>query len=111
MLRTLVVDGFSLLCAIAGWFYLFYSKAASRLAPVESRRLNMLRVRLRRICGAAMFLLAVAFFAGFNTVDERTPQLFLAVWLGVLILLLAVVALALADLRLTWRLHHRRDQK
>ncbi len=106
-MRLLFADSFSLFCALAGWYYLFYSKAAARLAPLESPRLNVQRTRLRRICGAVMFALAVSFFAGFNTVDERSPRAYLLVWLVVLVLLAVILVLAMADLRLTLKLRQQ----
>lgn len=100
---------FALLTGIAGWFYLFYSKAAVHLGDIEQERFNRRRIRLRRGGGAAMLLLAVLFYAGFNSVDpSRTPEAFVAVWLGVCGLLLAIIILALLDVRLTWRLRQRR---
>jgi peptidoglycan/LPS O-acetylase OafA/YrhL len=103
-MRLIVADFISLCCAIAGWYYLFYSKAAARLAPIESPRLNIQRTRLRRICGAAMFALAVSFFAGFNTVDEHSHGAYALVWLIVLVLVAVILILAMADLRLTRKL-------
>src|SRR4051794_41753592 len=41
----------ALLTGVAGWFYLFFSRAAHRLAGVEDDRLNRRRVRLRPIGG------------------------------------------------------------
>jgi hypothetical protein len=102
------VDIFSLLCCGAGWFYLFYSKAAAGLSTIESTRRNALRVVLRRMCGVGMFLLGVACFAGFNTVDDhRTPRAYVALWLGVMALLLIIMALAAADIHLTWKLRRK----
>jgi hypothetical protein len=101
-------DFLSLFCAAAGWFYLFYSRAASRLAGIEPSRRNSLRVILRRICGGALFLLAVGFFAGFHSIDEnRFPGRFVAVWMGVILLLLLIITLVTIDLALTWKLRRR----
>ena len=103
-------DILALFCAAAGWFYLFYSRAAARLAALEEKQANWRRIRLRRICGGAMFLLAVGLYSGFHAVDVAgNPKAFLAVWLAVLLLLFAVVVLALADVRLTARLRRRHD--
>lgn len=99
----------ALLAGAAGWFYLFYSKAASNLAALEEQRLNARRVRLRRIGGVVMLLLAVAFFALFNSVDpQRTPRPFLLLLASVFTLLAILIALALVDIRLTWKLRHQR---
>jgi drug/metabolite transporter (DMT)-like permease len=94
-----------LLIGVAGWYYLFYSKAAVRLDGIEEPAINQRRQRLRRINGLVMLLLAGSFYAGVFTVNiEHTPQAFAAVWLSVLVLLLVIVVLAVADLRLTSKL-------
>jgi len=103
-----VIDIFSLLTAAAGWYYLFYSKAAHKLQQVESQRINLARVRLRRVGGLIMLLLGVLFFAGFQDKIEASGAAYIAIWLTVLLLLLLIVVLALIDLRLTWAL--RRDR-
>jgi UDP-N-acetylmuramyl pentapeptide phosphotransferase/UDP-N-acetylglucosamine-1-phosphate transferase len=100
-----LVCSFSLLVAISGWFYLFYSKAAENLAGIEQHRINRRRIRLRRLGGSAMFLLAIAFFAGVRSVDhENSPHAFIAIWFAVILLLAIIVLLGLLDLRLTWKL-------
>jgi drug/metabolite transporter (DMT)-like permease len=100
---------FSLLVAAAGWYYMFYSRAASNLTGIEDEQLNHRRQRLRQIGGFVMLLLAVALFAGFHTVDAKTSaQAFLLVWMAVFLLLMTIVLLAMVDLRLTWKLRHRR---
>lgn len=102
----------ALLIGGAGWFYAFYSRAAQRLRDVEDRRLNARRVLLRRANGATMILLAVLFFAGFNTVDaDRQPAAFVGVWLGIFVLLVSILCLGLSDLRLTARLRRGRPEK
>lgn len=100
---------FSLLIAAAGWYYMFYSRAAASLNGIEDENLNKRRQRLRQIGGFIMILLAVALYAGFHSVDPTTSaQAFLLIWFGVFVLLFAVLMLAMLDLRLTWRLRHRR---
>lgn len=102
---------FALLAGAAGWYYLFYSRAAHALRSVEGERTNNQRQRLRRINGVMMLLLAVAFFAGFRTVDEkRTPIAFLLIWLAALMLLAIIVTLAMVDLRLTLKIRDRRNK-
>src|SRR5688500_18949420 len=99
----------ALLIGIAGWYYLFYSTAADKLAAVESQRLNRLRVWLRRAGGAVLLLLAPLFFAGFHTVDAHDdPQTFVAIWVSVIVLLGVNVVLAAVDVGLTWRLRRQR---
>src|SRR5437764_3222269 len=102
---------FSLLVAAAGWYYMFYSRAAANLNGIEDEALNRRRHRLRRAGGLVMFLLAIALFAGFHSVDSATSaQGFVLVWISVFLLLLTVVLLALVDLRLTWKLRRRRQR-
>jgi hypothetical protein len=109
-MAAVLVDIFALACGVAGWFYLFYSKAAKRLAGIEPAPHNTLRVMLRRICGAAMVLLGIGFYAGFNAVDEnRHPGIYLAVWMGSMLLLLLIFGLVAADIHLTRKL--RRKQR
>ena len=100
---------FSLWVAAAGWYYMFYSRAAGRLAGIEDDRLNLQRVRLRRVGGFVMLLLAVFFFAGFHSFDlDRPPtSTFFFVWLVVFLLLGMVLLLGLIDLRLTMKLRKR----
>src|SRR5215510_4788506 len=96
---------FSLFVAACGWYYMFYSRAASRLSGIEDANVNTVRVWLRKINGLLMFLLAISFFAGFFAVDLDHPTRMTAlVWLAVCVLVLALMALGLVDLRLTWRL-------
>lgn len=99
---------FSLLVAGSGWFYLFYSRAATRLQGLEEQALNRRRVRLRRVGGFSMFLLGVAFFAGSYTFDEtKQPTPFVVSWLVVLLLLMVLTVSALLDLRITMQLRRR----
>ncbi|MCC6423244.1 MAG: hypothetical protein IT447_07165 [Phycisphaerales bacterium] len=102
---------FALLAGAAGWYYLFYSKAAEALRSVEGERVNNRRMLLRRINGLMMLLLAVAFFAGFRTVDEKSsPVAYLLIWLAALILLAIIVILAMVDMRLTMNLRRRQNK-
>ena len=95
----------ALLIATSGWFYMFYSRAAQKLGGVEGAATNLQRIRLRRLNGFAMFLLAVGLFSGVWSVDHRSsPGTFLLIWGGVIVLLFLIVVLALLDLRLTAKL-------
>ena len=105
---SFIVDLFSLLTAAAGWYYMFYSPAARNLEDLESRGINRQRVRLRRFGGGTMLLLGVLFFVGFQNWAETIRAVFLAVWLGVLFLLATIIALAMIDVRLTWKLRRLR---
>ena len=96
--------------AAVGWYYLFYSRAAKRLEGLEDQRLNAWRVLCRRACGASLMLMAVLFFAGFQTIDpDARPGEFVADWMAVFALLVLILALGLADLRLTTRLRRRQQ--
>jgi peptidoglycan/LPS O-acetylase OafA/YrhL len=99
-----VVAIVSLIVGAAGWYYLFYSKAANRLAGVEAAATNGRRQRLRRANGAVLVALAGLFYAGFTLDPHRHPLAYGAVWTIVLFLLAVVLALVLIDLRLTARL-------
>jgi hypothetical protein len=96
--------------AATGWYYLFHSRAALGLAGVEGDAINLLRARLRRVGGFFLLVLGVLFFAGFFAVDQEHPTpAYLAVWLGVFLVVLIILVLAMVDLRLTLRLR-RSDQ-
>ena len=107
-MRTFLPAIFSLLVAAAGWFYMFYSRAAHRLGEFEQDQRNLRRIRLRRVGGFMMFCLAIAFFIGFQPYVEDSRGAFLVVWMLVMFLLLAIVVLGLIDLRLTWQLRKPR---
>jgi hypothetical protein len=97
----------ALLVAIAGWFYLFNSKAAKRLDGIEGQAANNRRDRLRRLNGLAMLPLALGFYAGFKINPKVHPIIFLCLWTIVMILVVFVVVLAIIDLRLTSRLRRK----
>lgn len=103
---TYLAGIFALLTGAAGWFYIFYSRAAHRLSGIEDQRLNDRRVALRRVGGVAMFLLGAFFFAGFYAFEDpkNSPGAFLAVWVTVFVLLILIVVLGMIDLRLTRRI-------
>jgi Kef-type K+ transport system membrane component KefB len=102
---------FALMVAAAGWFYIFYSRAAVRLQSIESAKTNRLRVRLRQIGGSAMILLAAAFYAGTVAIDHNKVEQASACFFVVVALMATVIILALIDLRLTNQLRKsRRDQ-
>ena len=102
---------FSLVVAAAGWFYMFYSKAAHNLVGMENDARNLRRIRLRRVGGFIMFLLAVAFFVLFQPYVWNSSVKALGMLLLVMFLLLAIVVLGLIDLRLTWQLRKPRDPR
>lgn len=102
----------SLLIAVAGWHYLFYSMAAVRLSEIEDERINRRRERLRRFGGVIMLLLAGFFFAGFWTFDFSNLQgegdRFILIWGIIALLIAAVTVLGVIDLRLTAQLRRSR---
>ena len=110
MLTTEAIPAvFCILVAAIGWFYLFYSRGAHRLAGLENERQNRIRILLRRAGAVAMVLLALAFAVGYYGVDERHATVtFLVAWGAVLILLPTVLGIGLADLRLTRKVRRER---
>lgn len=98
----------SLIIGAAGWYYMFYSRAAEKLSGIEGESANRRRVRLRRANGLAMFLLAVALCAGFYSFDPKvSPMPFVATWVTVFILLVIIMVLGLWDIFLTKRLRRK----
>ena len=93
---------------VAGWFYLFYSRAAFNLSAIENQSLNRRRVALRRVGAAIMLLLALGIAIGSYSFDTEHPTFgFLVTWLLVMGLVMAMVILGLMDLRLTLKLRRR----
>ena len=102
----------SLIIGAAGWYYMFYSRAAEKLSGVEGEQKNRRRVRLRRINGLAMFLLAVAICAGYYSIDPKfSPLGFVATWVTVFILLAVIMLLGLLDLLLTKQLRRKQSSR
>lgn len=104
----------SLVCLMigaAGWYYLFYSRAAHRLSVIEPSAPNRRRVLLRRTNGVVMILLAgLLYFATQALAPKREPGLSTAVLLAIVILLGLCVTLAWIDMRMTMDLRNRRDR-
>lgn len=102
----------SLLTAIAGWYYAFYSPAAERLEGIENPANNRRRVRLRRVNGILMFLMAVCLFLAVAAIDRQWSLLsIITLWPAVFILLFAVGVLGMVDLRMTQHLRHDLKQR
>ena len=96
---------FAFLVGVAGWFYLFYSKAARNLQPIEDPALNRRRRRLRQANGIMMLLLAVVFSTLMYRFIPRENALgAMAALTAVILLLIAILVLALIDVRLTAKL-------
>lgn len=93
---------FSILVAVAGWFYILHASRASSLKGFETDRDNRLRIRLRRTGGVLMIVLAVSFYSAYNLAGDPDRR-WIALFCMTLILLLLPVILFLAyvDLRLT----------
>lgn len=92
---------FALLVAAAGWYYLFYSQAALRLHGVEDPARNRLRVRLRRVGGVVIMLLAATFYAMFVMLRRERFAAAGVLVMIVMFLMGAVMVLGIVDLRLT----------
>ena len=103
---------FSLLVGAIGWYYLFYSRAAYHLGAIEDARNNHLRGLRRRINAVIMLLLAVGIALGTYKFDrEGAESEFIITWATVMFLLLLFVALAMIDVRLTWRLRRSLQER
>lgn len=98
---------FALLVGVAGWYYMFYSPAATNLAAIERPDVNRVRVLLRRFGGFMMILLAVAFYVGAMALIRGQAAVALISLGAVTILLCIVIALGVVDLKLTRRLRSR----
>ena len=103
---TVVVDILALMVAASGWYYMLYSRAAHRLGKVEDRRINLSRIRCRRAAGGMLSLMGILIFVGSQPRFEPQthPRAYMSIWMGVMLLLMAVVVLAMVDLRLTLKL-------
>jgi len=98
----------ALLTGVAGWFYLFFSAAARRLSGIEHHRANRWRVRLRRVNGVVMIVLAAMLYSGTYAVDERVhPKVFILVWTAATLLVGMILVLVLVDVRLTMGLREQ----
>ena len=101
----------ALMVAGSGWYYLFYSRAAHRLAKIEDQRINLSRIRCRRAAGGLLSLMGILIFIGSQERFEPLshPRAYISIWTAVMFLLLVVVILAMIDLRLTLRLRRERE--
>ena len=98
----------ALLTGVAGWFYLFFSRAARRLGGVEQQWANRWRNRLRRVNGVVMIVLAALLYGGTYAADENLhPKEFILIWMSVTLLVGVILLLVLIDLRLTIVLRER----
>ena len=103
----ILAGSLSLLIGAAGWYYLFYSRAAQGLSGVEQERVNLRRVRLRRVGGCVMILLAIVFYVCCVALIRRQIRLFAGTMFGVLLLMGTILVLGLMDLRMTRNLRRR----
>ncbi len=76
---------------------------------IEDQRLNAFRIRLRRVNGVVMMLLATALFAAVHTVGE--PRSAAWVFVGIIILMSVMVVFALVDLQLTRKLREHQRKR
>lgn len=96
---------FSLLVAATGWYYLFQVRLPIDPGDEQTRLFNLRRYGLRRLGGFLMLSLGILIFAGFLAVDQTQPtRAFFLIWLSVCVLVVAVLLLALIDMRLTWKM-------
>jgi hypothetical protein len=103
---------FALVIGAAGWYYLFYSKAAEKLQGIEDQAINRRRVTLRRTGGFCMILLAMSMYVGVVAFDWERPTIgFGLTWVLVMALVFVITLLALIDLRLTKQLRDRRKRE
>lgn len=103
---------FALLVGAIGWYYLFYSRAADHLVGIEEARNNRIRGILRRVNAIIMLLLAIGIALGTYRFDrEGAESQFVVTWAVVMLLLLLFVALALIDVRLTWKLRRSLQER
>ena len=103
---------FALIVAAAGWFYMFYSRAAHRLGAIEDQRINRKRILLRRVGGLAMVVLGACFYAGYYSTDVTHPsRAFALLWFVVLMLMMLIMVLGLIDLRLTRKLREEQRRR
>lgn len=109
-METLLPSIFALIVGVAGWYYMFYSNAAGKLAAVERPDVNRVRVLLRRLGGFTMILLAATFYVGTISVQQGHSVAALICLATVGVLLGIVVALGIIDLRLTRRLRRGPDK-
>ena len=97
------------LIAVAGWHYLFYSRAAHRLGAIENPTVNQNRIRLRRINGFILLLIAFGMFAGFYTFDSQVrPTAFVVTWFTVMLLFAIMLLLVAIDVWMIMRLRRRK---
>jgi len=108
----LAITALCLMIAAAGWYYLFYSRAAHRLSAIEAAGANRWRVLLRRINGLLMLALAaVVYIAAASQIPEKSPAIAGGLLLGIVALLGLCVLLAWVDVRMTMNLRNRRRDK
>jgi UDP-N-acetylmuramyl pentapeptide phosphotransferase/UDP-N-acetylglucosamine-1-phosphate transferase len=96
----------AVITAAAGLYYLVYSRGAHQLHGIEEAHYNARRIRLRRLGGAVMLVLAICFAMLFWMATDSAA--FLLVLLAVLLLVAVILILAMIDLRLTWRMRRER---
>ena len=108
----LTVTSLCLMIAAAGWYYLFYSRAAQRLSAIEAADANRWRVLLRRTNGLLMLALAGAvYIAAASQIPDKSPALAGGLLLGIVLLLGLCVLLGWIDIRMTMNLRNRRRDK
>jgi len=103
-----IVIAFATVCGGAGMMYAMRSTAAQGLSEIEALRRNQIRNKLRKFGGMIMVGVGVCLIAGYLSTRGSSPSAWsLVPWAVLLVLILALMCLALVDLRLTQML--RRD--
>ena len=98
-----------LMIGAAGWYYLFYSRAAQRLGAIEAADANRWRVLLRRLNGLLMLALAgLVYIAAATDIPEKSPSLAAGLLFAIVAVLGLCVLLAWIDIRMTINLRNRR---
>jgi UDP-N-acetylmuramyl pentapeptide phosphotransferase/UDP-N-acetylglucosamine-1-phosphate transferase len=109
---TYIPAAFAFLVAAAGWFYVLHASRARHLLGFEEERDNNLRIRLRRICGGTMMVLALAFYLGYVLAERQAKPIWVLLCLLLVMLLLPVILfLAWVDLRLTRKMRESLKQR
>lgn len=103
---SLIALACSVPVALIGAYYLVNASAVNWLGNLEGQGVNRIRVRLRRVNGVVLLLMSVALYLGVSRllqIRQGEPAGLVAplAWIATLPLLLAMLVLAMLDVRLT----------
>jgi UDP-N-acetylmuramyl pentapeptide phosphotransferase/UDP-N-acetylglucosamine-1-phosphate transferase len=99
---------FALIVGAAGWYYLFYSRAALQLQGIENARQNQRRVRLRQVGGFVIICLAASFYAMFVMLRRQRLTAAVSLLVVVTLLMAGLIVLGWIDLRYTQKMRQER---